>query len=58
MDGKEDKELFIDSSLDGTRDYALRNLISNAEWRYWSSQDQTEKANKLKNIIDMYLVSN
>ena len=37
---------------------ALRNLISNAEWRYLSSQMQIEKANELKIIIDAYLVSN
>ncbi len=37
---------------------ALRNLISNAEWRYLSSQMQIEKANELKIIIDSYLVSN
>ncbi len=45
-------------SKDPRGEAALRNLISNAEWRYLSSQMQIEKANELKIIIDTYLVSN
>jgi len=37
---------------------ALRNLISNAEWRYLSSQMQIDKANELKSLIHNYLISN
>ena len=37
---------------------ALRNLISNAEWRYLASQAQIEKANETKSIIKAYLKSN
>ena len=45
-------------SKDPRGEAALRNLISNSEWRYFCSQLQIEKANELKITIDAYLVSN